>query len=659
MNWNRIRITACLTAAVFLHGVLSGCSGQEQSSPAGNASSSTIATTAVGYSLEQMDFTYSDRDMDGTWSTDGAVAISLSGNSAAISGNGAAVKDGVLTITAAGTYVLSGSFEGRVVISAAETDKIQLVLNGASVSCENHAALFVEQADKVFLTLAEGTENSLSDGSSYTLASGEENVDGAVFSRADLTINGSGALTVTANCANGIVSKDDMVITGGTIAVNAAEDGLQGKDCVKICGGTLNIKAGGDGIKSSNAEDAAKGFVTLDGGTLTITAENDGVQAETVLRVTGGGLSITTGGGSANAVQSSQGGEMPGGTGRGSFGSTVQETAVSTSTAAEEESTSAKGLKAGGLVLVESGTVTADSADDTVHSNGGVNINAGALTLATGDDGVHADEALAVTGGEITVSKSYEGLEGATIDISGGTILVTASDDGLNATGSGTSGSGMGGGMQADNSASLQISGGYLVVDASGDGLDSNGNLTISGGTVLVSGPTNDGNGALDYNGTGEISGGVVVCAGSRGMAQSFSNSSAQASLMYTFSTAKEAETLISLTDSSGAVLASFAPGKAYQNVVVSAPGLKQGSSYSLVAGGSIAGADSNGFAASGTVSGGTKTADVTLSGVSTSAADEGVSTGGMNGGMGGANGGTPPSGTVPGGKGQRGQPSE
>lgn len=189
--------------------------------------------------------------------------------------------------------------------------------------------------------------------------------------------------------------------------------------------------------------------------------------------------------------------------------------------------------------------------------------------------------------------------------------------------------------FNTQNGMYLRISGGYLVIDASGDGLDSNGPLTIEGGTVLVCGPTDSANSAMDYDGTGEITGGVVVCVGSSGMAMGFSSSSSQPSLMYTFGSAKEGGTSVALTDESGAVLASFTPGKSYQNVIISAPGMAQGSSYNLVTGGTATDEDGNGYAAAGTVSGG-DTVSVTLSSVSIAISENGSSAGGMGGNMGG-----------------------
>ncbi len=246
------------------------------------------------------------------------------------------------------------------------------------------------------------------------------------------------------------------MIADATLRVSAESDGVAGKDSVSINSGVIEITAGGDGIVSENKDDAEQGAVEIDGGT----------------------ISITTGGASAD---------------------------------------SAKGIKAQYSVTINGGSITIDAEDDAIHSGESITVTDGTLTLASGDDGMHSDDMLAISGGKITITESYEGIEAGTIAVSGGTIDVTASDDGLNAAG-GSDDSALGNdrwgkdSFAEDASKQIVISGGTINVNASGDGIDSNGSLTITGGTVLVSGPTNSANGALDAN-TATISGGVVVAA--------------------------------------------------------------------------------------------------------------------------------------------------
>ena len=242
---------------------------------------------------------YSDRDKSGAWDESEAVSIALSDGGSTISGEGAEVSGNVVTVTQAGVYVLSGLLSnGRIVVEAGDEDKVQVVLSGASITSSDGPAIWVKSADKVFLTLAEGTENALADGETYAA---EDDANACVWAECDLTINGSGKLKVQGNDKRGISSKDELIITGGDITVNAVDDGLRGKDGVGICGGTIDITAGGDGIKADKKDTEGKGWISIDGGEVTVNAEQDGLQAESALQVTDGTLNVTVGGGSVNA----------------------------------------------------------------------------------------------------------------------------------------------------------------------------------------------------------------------------------------------------------------------------------------------------------------------------------------------------------------------
>lgn len=247
------------------------------------------------------------------------------------------------------------------------------------------------------------------------------------------------------------------------------------------------------------------------------------------------------------------------------------------------EDISTKGIKAGGDLLLKDGTFTIDSCDDSLHTNGNLSICGGTYTLSTGDDGMHADGADQVYGGEIAIKICYEGIEGQNMEISGGTIDITASDDGLNAAG-GNDQSGMGGFggdmFSADENSWITISGGTVTIDATGDGIDSNGDLTVSGGNIFVSGPSDNGNGALDYNGTATITGGTLVAAGMSGMEQNFGSDSTQGSLMVNLTDNQSGE--ITLEDADGNTLVSYTPMREYNSVVISCAELSDGSTYTI-----------------------------------------------------------------------------
>ena len=590
--------------------LLSSC-GKKNTASGTNNISNMSAVTKI--STDDMDFEFSNNDT--TYDYDESEAKTV------------ADSEKTVKITAEGTYVVSGEHES-ITVSAPDTAKVRIILKNATVSNTSGPAIYIEKADKVFITAYKDTTNTLSDGTSYTGDFKDTNIDGTIFSKTDLTLNGEGTLNITGNCKCGVVSKDDLIICGLNLTVKSTGCALEGKDCVKIKDAAITVSAGGDGIRSTNTEKSNKGFVYIETGNIDITSGNDGIQAATVLKAANGSIKITAGGGAADTKQNFGGRNMPG------FGGKTQ-------TTDDEESTN--GLKAGSLILIDEGGFEVSSKEDSFHSNGDIEINGGSFTAAAGEDGFHADNNLIINGGSITVSQSYEGLEGQKVTVTGGNIDITASDDGINAAGS-SSGSSTGGRPgSSDSNALITIGGGYIVVNASGDGIDSNGNVAITGGTLLVSGPADNGNGAFDYGGEATVSGGTVIFCGSSGMAQGFSDKSEQASFMYTLDSSASAGSSVALTDEKGNVIASFIPAKQYNNVVISTPSLKNGSSYKLVIGGTVSGADKNGFASSGSVSSAAQTLDIKLTGTTTTIGNGGMSGGNMGGGKGRFGGGQAP----------------
>ena len=593
-NTNAI-LSGLVVAAMMLAGcgsnetaATSAASSEAQNESTETLSDETLSTTETGSadtenSLDEsaMDLEFTARDLDVGYEESTAVQVTLSDSGIQVSGDGAEADGTTLTIKEEGTYVISGSLSsGQIVIEADDSAKIHLVLNGVSVRCENSAALLIRGADKVFVTLAEGSENTLESGSEAP--SGEdENVDGVIFSRSDLTLNGSGSLTINAGYKHGIVSKDDLVITGGVYNITAVGGGLYGKDCVKILDGTFNLNVEMDGIQSDNEEDADRGFVYIVGGTYDITAGHDGIQAETLLKVADGTINITTGTGSGAAVNGSS--------------DTDSTSNGSTNVTDSSSSESIKGLKSGSLLEITGGMIVINSEDDSVHSNGSITITAGNLTFSSDDDAVHADENLQIDGGSIQILQSYEGLEGKSVVINDGTISLVSADDGINVNG-GADSSGFGGfgrGFETDSFGSsetdiyIAINGGEITIDASGDGLDSNGNLYITGGVTYISGPSDSGNGALDYGEgcTGEISGGVLLAVGASGMAENMSSSSTQCTFMQNLDETASGGDTVTITDASGNVLASYTPVRSYQNIIFSCPELQVGETYTVTAG--------------------------------------------------------------------------
>lgn len=633
--------------------ILSACSPKASDSSSGTSTTSadTVERIAGKYGK------YSEKDL--TVATEADTTITLQDQGTKVTGEGVKIDGDTVTITKAGTYEISGSLsDGQLVVAAnKESDDVQIILNGVTVGNSKTSPFFVESADKVIVTLAEGSTNQLTDGADYTFEADADEPDATIFSKADLTFNGTGKLKVTGNYKDGIRSKDDLVFIDGQYDITAANNGLKGNDSVSILAGTYTIDAKNDGIQASNTKDATLGWVGIDGGTLTITAEHDGIQAETALNISDGTVKITTAGGAAtvektttnegmmapsdredgqpkmNGERPEMDGEMPEMNGEkpemgGEQPPNMKEEKATEETATTSEtdgtSDSAKGLKAGTNLQIDAGKFTLDTADDSLHANGNVTIDDGTFTIASGDDGIHADGTTTINNGTIHMTESYEGIEGATIVIAGGTMIINSSDDGINAASS-------------DNSAAtLDINGGFISVSAEGDGVDSNGDINMTGGTLLVNGPTSGGNGALDYDGTFNQTGGTLIAVGSSGMAMATSETSSQPALSLYFDSNQKADTLFSVSDETGKVIATYQPTKAYQHVVISTPELKEGSTYHVSVGGKVTGENQAGLYTDGSYTG-DELLEVTLTDTITSISQTGEAvTGNQMGGPGG-----------------------
>jgi len=552
---------------------------------------------------------YDSDDLDSNVNNSGAITITLEGNSITVDGSGATVDGSTVTIASAGRYSISGTLnDGQIIVDTQEEEAVVLALAGVDITCSTSAPIYVRNAEKTVITLADGTENYVTDGAAFIFEdAASDEPDAAIFSHDDLTINGNGSLTVNANYNNGIASQDELKITGGRITVNAVNDGIKGRDSIAVKDGTITINAGGDGLQSNNDEDVDKGYIAIEGGVLNVTSGLDGIQAETGLLVSGGDITITSGGGSADTGASSAGGWG----GRGMEGNPNKPTE------------SAKGLKAGVDITITAGAIDINSADDAIHSNNRITINGGNVLLASGDDGVHADSTVTINGGELNITRSYEGIESAVITINDGAIHLVASDDGINATSGNAGGAvnarAMPGNLESGDN-NLYVNGGYIAIDAMGDGLDINGTVDMTAGVVIVNGPTNNGNGPLDYLGAFNISGGFLVAAGSSGMAQAPSTSSTQYSVMHTFSSPQAAGTMVHIETQDGEEILTFVPTKAYQSIVLSSPELKNGSTYVVYSGGSATGAATDGLVSDGTYTPGAQVASLTISSMVTGA---------------------------------------
>lgn len=497
---------------------------------------------------------------DATALKTGAASIKLSGTSAEITGSGAKAEDGIVTITSGGTYNLSGTMtDGRIIVDAKGED-VTLVLTNVSITSSVSSPIYIYNSSSTVIYLEDGTTNVLTDASNYSYSDSyssqaDEEPNACLYSKSDLIIAGSGALKINANFNNGITGKDTLQIENASVTVNAKNHGINGKDYLTVKNANISVTSAGDSVRSTNDTDTSLGYIIIANSNLKLTSGEDAVQAQTTLTISGSDIEITSGSGSS-AEQS-------------------------------DGSVSKKGLKAGSDIKLEGGTYSINSSDDAVHSDTNVTVYSGEYSISSGDDGIHANNALVISGGNVNISDCYEGLEGNTIDISGGEIHITSSDDGINASG-GADQSGLAGNFGQDSFSSgsdayIKISGGKVYVNASGDGVDANGSIYISGGETYVSGPTNNGNGALDYDGEGVVTGGIFIATGSSGMAMNFTNGSTQGCILLNFNSSTSDKAV--LTDSSGNVLVEFTPEKSYNSIVVSCPEITTGNSYTLRAG--------------------------------------------------------------------------
>ncbi len=579
---------------VLLLGMFAGCRNTGTAEP--ESSASVISETPAGTGEQTGTDTtvqadtemFTDRDYRTEYDVNNSIQIELNGSSAAASSDSVQISGTTVTITEEATYIISGTLEnGMIIVNAPDTAKLQLVFNGVSINSETSAPLYILEADKVFVTLADGTENVLTNGGTFTVID-DNNIDSVIFSKQDLTLNGSGSLTVTSPAGHGIVSKDDLVITGGSYTVTSASHGLDANDSVRITGETsISVDAGKDGIHAENNDDTSLGFIYISNGTIQIESEGDGISAGAYLQIENGTFQVLAGGGyenGSNESSSSWGGFRGGRPGQ-----------VSTSADSNDDSSSSmKGLKSVGNMLISGGSFTIDSADDSIHSDTSLTINGGTYEIASGDDAIHAEETLTVTAGTIQITESYEGLEALNLEIQGGDITLAASDDGLNAAGgtdsSGTAGGrdGMfgghrGGGMSSASNGSIVISGGTLYINASGDGIDANGSLTITGGYTVVVCPTQGDTATLDYDTSAVITGGTFIGTGASGMAQSFSDS--EQGVIAVCMGNQSAGTTITLTERDGNTLITHTPELSFNVVILSSPEIVSGETYTITAG--------------------------------------------------------------------------
>ena len=547
---NMIKSATSITLLAAL--ALTGCSVTSASntsatsaiSTSTSSDSDTKSKTADSFSTDVKngaklaeDTHYSAKDL--TWDSSSEVTIDLSNPTAT---DGVTVSDGVITITKAGNYHLSGTYSGQVKVEAADSDMVRLILDNATITNSTGAAINVVEADEVVIYTASGSTNTVSDGSSYSdTASGSP--DAAIYSKSDLTLAGEGTLKVEGNYEEGIHTSDGLVIASGTLEVTAANTGIKGKDYVDILDGTVTVTATKDGIKATNDTDGNRGWVRLSGGTVNISAGDDGFKAERVLEISGGTLNITE---------------------------------------------SNEGIEAQYINILD-GTVNVTSSDD--------GINASYSTTSTSSTGT--ESASTSTTQTTQTNQTAQSNQTAQNTQSGQSAQGNAAQGGQGgqppAGGQAPSGNmgqppaGGGGGMGGGGGtfevvdATINIAGGTVTVNANGDGIDSNGTATLSGGTLVVNGPFTNGNASLDTNGDLLLNGTTVTAGNSGDMFEAPASSSTSGYVKLTNLSNVSSGTTIQVADSSGKVVANYKVTNSNTALIlVSNANITKGQSYTV-----------------------------------------------------------------------------
>lgn len=491
---------------------------------------------------------FTERDQSAEFDESKSAVINLSTSGIESSSKAVRISDNKAMLVEEGTYIVRGTLlDGMIIVNAAKTAKVQIVLDGVELSSSTSAPIYVMNADKVVITLKEGTENALSNGGSF-VAIDENNIDAAIFSKDDLTINGKGFLRVTSPAGHGIVSNDDLVIAGGSYNINAAGHALDANDSIRLDSANGTFVSGKDGIHVENKDDSALGFLYVNSGEYIIDAKGDGISASADIQINNGKFDIEAGKG-----------------------------VVATD---DPEAASTKGIRTDGNLIVNDGSFVLISNDDGFNVKKNAIFVAGSLDISVRDDAVHSDNALYSVNAQITVKKSYEGLEAAVVDIRGGKADIVADNDAINVAGGSD-------GTSADSFGSVDgnlfISGGDHVLKAGGDGLDVNGSFNMSGGKVLVYVSAADESEAFDYEGEGEISGGLFIAAGSASIA-SIPEAKGQG-IISVNSGAQAANTKITVYGTGDMELISVRPELDFEVVIVCGPELVKGETYKVTVG--------------------------------------------------------------------------
>lgn len=533
-----------------------------------NAQSGAVELEKVVATPTSADIFFSNRDYIFEQDSDSPISINLDGDFISASTEDVNILNSVVTITKEGTYIFTGTLnDGQIVVDMADdTHKAQIILDNVNINCSTSAGINVVSADKVFVSMAENSKNSIT-----ANISNQDSIDAGIFSRSDITLNGNGELDILVTNGDGIVGKDELTITSGTYNIIADGHGLDANDSIAIADGVFNITSQKDGMHSEHNTNVEKGNIYILNGEFNINSVQDGISAGGFLEIHDGNFNIITNNGwkSAPVKVATQNNKTAG---------RQQGTTQQTQTSVEDDTPSMKGLKATLDLYIFGGEIILDCYDDAIHSDKKVEIHGGNFEIGTADDAIHSNWDTIIAGGTINIISSFEGIEGQRINISGGYIDMYCGDDGINAATSSVD--------PNDSTIVLNISGGTIIMDTNseGDGVDSNGSILITGGDILISSTVDNRDTTLDSQYDSIITGGKFIATGSNsGTLQNFSTGSTQGSIVVSLSAMQNGR--VTLTDEKGEVLVDFEPVKQYQAITISMPEIIEGGTYTLTAG--------------------------------------------------------------------------
>ena len=424
MSSKNKKIIAVLAAILIITASLAGCSTINKSktnSTGSNTTGSSASDDTSSNSTEAIEASdlFTDRDMDPSFDESEAQSITLADNASQSDASGVTVNGNTVTISKEGIYIISGTLsDGQIIVEVDESDKVQLVLNGVSINNSSSAAIYVKSADKVFITTQEGTENILATTGEF-VADGDTNIDGVIFAKDDITLNGSGTLTVTTQYGNGIVGKDDLKITGGTYDITVSNKGIEANDSVRIGGGTITVTSDNDSIHSD-------GDVYIQDGTLTLSSGDDGIHADAGNYIYGGtidiiksyeaieGTTITIAGGNISAVSSDDG--------------LNASSAKDSNDSQDNRRMSEFDTDENALITISGGTVYLDCEGDGIDSNGNVIMTGGEVYVAgptsSGNGALDYNGSFSITGGTLLAVGS-NGMAMNVSEATQGSILIS------------------------------------------------------------------------------------------------------------------------------------------------------------------------------------------------------------------------------------------